>query len=222
MYPDNSETTIRLATREDIPMLVNLLPDGPQRIGFGKTTISKDKYIEYITRCIILDDHETYLMFKNNELISMLACYNSNIAPWWCALNFKMFKEIGPFDGFESGWITMGDHIAKIKEAEGRFSFFYVKAVRKMSRFMEKKFNQEYVNKFSEDGIGNRYIRTVEEFIPAGQKSKHDLFQKILIRSHTFVDDVAIIKWTCLQQYRSGFPEHLQEQTLQFNKHLGI
>ena len=217
MIPDTQQYEIRLATKMDIPVISQLIPEGEQRVGFGRTKISRDKFIEYIQRCILLEHHQTYLFYREDVLVSMMACYDSNIAPWWCALNFKVFNPTGLMDGFENGWVTMGDHIAKLKEAEGRYSFFYVKAVRNTPRFMERKIMQEYAGKFEEDGIAKRYTRTIEEFIPAGQSSKNPLFEKILIRGHKFVDDVVIIQWICLQQYRTGLPDWLQEQTLQFN-----
>ena len=222
MYAYNTPFTIRKATVSDIPSIIELLPLGDQRIGFGKTTMSREKFIEYLFVCVNFENHETYLYYKGDQLYSMLSCYDSNVAPWWCALNFKVFKTELLFDPSQNGWIDLGDHVAKIKESQGRYTFFYVKTVRNMSRLMKKKYATEYINNFSQDGIGNRYINTIEEYIPAGQESKYEFFKKTLLRNQIFLEDVAVTKWTCLQQFRTGVPDYLQEQTLDFGRHLKL
>jgi hypothetical protein len=222
MYALNTPFTIRKATVADIRTIAELLPPGDQRIGFGKTTMSQEKFIEYLHVCITFEHHETYLYYKGDQLYSMLSCYDSAVAPWWCALNFKVFKIETLFDATQNGWVDLGDHIAKIKESQGRYSFFYVKTVRDMSKLMKKKYAKEYTNNFSQTGIGNRYINTIEEYIPAGQESKYEFFKKTLLRNQIFLQDVAISKWTCLQEFRTGMPDYLQDQTLDFSRHLKL
>lgn len=217
MYAYNTEYTIRKATTNDIDMIVSHLPPGDQRIGFGKTTMTRDKYIEYIELCIQRYDHETFLYYRDDELVSMLACCDSIICPYWAALNFRVFRPKLFLDVTKNGWVHLGEHVASLKESQGRFSFFYLKTIRQQNRFMEKNYDRFLQ---ASPVIGNRYIRTVEEYIPAGQTSKHIYFQKLLTRNQIFSEDVAITKWTCLQEYRTGFSEELQQQTIAFSKHL--
>ena len=222
MYTHNTTVTIRKAIPEDVRTMAELLPLGDQRISFGKTVMSKEKFIEYLYVCVNFENHETYLYYKGDQLYSMMACYNSTVAPWWCALNFKVFKPELLLDARQNGWIDLGDHIAKIKESQGRYTFFYLKTVRNMSNLMKKRYATEYVNSFSQDGIGNRYIQTIEEYIPAGEESKYDFFKKTLLRNQVFLEDVAVTKYSCLQKFRTGIPNHLHEQSLAFNRHLEL
>ncbi len=217
MYAYNTEFTIRKATPDDIDMLISLLPPGDQRIGFGKTAMTREKFIEYINVCIRYPHHDTFLYYRGDELVSMMACCDSTISPYWCALNFKVFRPRYFLDVANNGWIHLGEHIAQLKESQGRFSFYYVKTIRKQNKYMEKNYGQ--LLEFSKV-IGNRYIRTVEEYIPAGQTSQHEFFKRLLMRNSVFAEDVAITKWTCMQEYRTGFNEELQEQTVAFSKHI--
>ena len=202
---------IQILTESDIPMVRKLIGDAPQKIGFSDTVISNEEYFEYLDLCIVHPLHKTYAYFNDaGDLVSYITLCDFPALPYYAVINFKVVKKFNIYDQEQNG-MHQFQEVYFSKEKENRYSFYKLRGFR--SPRLMKRVTKNLVNAMPV--FFDRYHRTIEEFIPAGQYSKYDPFNKLLFRGHTFNDDSVIFKFTCKQEYRTNIPDYVQEATMQ-------
>ena len=193
-------------TIKNLPEIEKVLGAGPQRIGFGNTKVSRDEYLDMTAKMLSLPAHTTYGCYDDDNLISYMTFFDFPNLPYYGATNFKVLKKFNYYDQVKNGFIKLLD-VCDIKEKEGRYSMLLGRAVyRKVDN--RKKILRQFA--LEAPNFWKKYIRTIEEYIPAGQASQYDYFNKAILRGKIFDNDFIIIKMTCRQEYRNVLPADLQ------------
>jgi hypothetical protein len=209
---------LKKLTVRDFDLIEKLIPPGDQRIAFGSAKMSRDRYLDYTMRCITSQNHSTYFSYNNDDVkmehpLSMVTVLDFESQPAWAAINFKVFQGPATFNAAKNGWFYFGE-VFELKEKEGRYNFYYLKSVRPVSQKRWVKTILDQGKDFGFD-IFNRYKSSIEEYIPAGQQSKFDIFKTSLFRNQIFPDDTVVMCWSCLQKFRDpaslGMPETMQD-----------
>jgi hypothetical protein len=200
---------IKQLTISDLPLIDSLIDDRPQRIGFGNTKVSRSDYIEMTSKMLTLPAHTTYGCYddEDHSLISYMTFFDFPNLPYYCATNFKVLKKFNYYDQVKNGFIKLLD-VCEIKEKEGRYSMFVGRSIYRNVDNRSRIFKQ-WTSEAPE--FWKRYTRTIEEYVPAGQNSKYDYFNKAIMRNKTFDNDFVIICIACNQEYRKIFNSDLQE-----------
>jgi hypothetical protein len=206
--------TIKILTTDDLPMLKTLIGTGPQKIGFSDTQITSDEYFNYLNLCLTHPLHKTYAYInEENELVSYLTLCDFPGLPYYANINFKVIKKFNTYRQNDNG-IRQFQEVYFNKEKENRYAFFKMRGLKSIR--MEEKLTKGIAEAMPE--FFNRYHRTIEEYIPAGQASKYEPFNKILLRGHKFNSDCVVYKYTCKQEFRNNVPEEIQQVSLQLEK----
>jgi len=197
--------TIKILTMADMPLLKQLIGSDPQKIGFSDTYISNSDYFDYMKTCIIHPLHKTYGYFDNDELVSLITLCDFPALPYYALVNFKVVKKFNTWVPEQNGMKQFLE-VYFSKEKEERYSFFMMRGFKnaRLARHVSRQV------RLSMGELWDRYHETIEEYIPAGQQSKWEPFNKILFRGHTFNDDSVLYKFTCKQEYRTNVPEAMQ------------
>jgi hypothetical protein len=162
------------------------------------------------------------MWYEGDEPISMIGFYNFSMIPEYALLNLKVFKKSNYFDINKNGYMHISELVNR-KEKENRYSFLFLRSVGH-TRLNSGRITREMVNTVTnmEHNFGidfaKKYIRTIEEHIPAGETSKIDAYSKILFRGKVFEEDTVVCRFTCLQKYRSNLPEHIQKDIVSFDE----
>lgn len=203
---------IQQLTIKDLPEIEPLIGPGPQRIGFGTTKVSREDYIDMTAKMMSLPAHTTYGCYDSNDnsLISYMTFFDFPNLPYYCAMNFKVLKKFNYYDQVKNGFIKLLD-VCELKEQEGRYSMFLGRAV-----YRRVDNRKKIIKQFTLEAprFWQRYIRTIEEYIPAGQPSKYDYFNKAILRGKVFENDFIIMRMTCKQEYRNVLPPELQATSI--------
>ena len=205
----------KLLTTADIGLIDSLVGPGDQRIGMSRTKIPRNVYMDYVSQSISLPNHETYMWYENDEPVSMISFYNFSMIREYAVLNQKVFRKVNYFDASKNGYMNIAELI-KEKENAQRYSFIFLRSVghtrlnngRVMRDLFKTANNVGYTFGLE---FAKKYIRTIEEYIPAGETSKIDAYSKILFRGKQFEEDTVVCRFTCLQKYRNNLPTHIQE-----------
>jgi len=208
----------KLLTLDDIGLIDSLVGPGDQRIGMSRTKIPRKDYMDYVAQSITMPNHETFMWYENDEPVSMICLYSFPTLPNYAVLNQKVFRKVNYFDASKNGYMNIAELIQQ-KEKEHRYSFIFLRSVghtrlnngRVMRDLFKTANNVGYT--FGLD-FARKYIRTVEDYIPAGETSKIDAYSKILFRGKRFEEDTVVCRFTCLQKYRTDLPAHIQEDLL--------
>lgn len=214
----------KLLTTNDIGLIDSLVGPGDQRIGMSRTKIPRQDYIDYVAQSITLPNHELYMWYDGDEPVSMICFYNFSMIKEYAVLNQKVFRKLNYFDGTKNGFMNIAELI-KQKEDEHRYSFIFLRSVGHTrlnnGRVMRDMFKAGAASNFNYTfglDFAKKYIRTVEEFVPAGETSKIDAYSKILFRGKKFEEDTVVCRFTCLQKYRTNLPPHVQEDILTYDE----
>jgi len=202
--------SIKILTMDNFEALKELIGPAPQKIGFSDTYVSSDDYFDYLKTCLTHPLHKTYAYYDNDELVSFITLCDFPALPYYAVINFKVIKKFNTYDQEKNG-IHQFQEVYFSKESENRYSFYKMRGFK--SPKLMKRVTRGIVNAMPE--FFDRYHRTIEEYIPAGQMSQYEPFNKILLRGHTFNDDCVIFKFTCKQEYRTNLPDYIQEATMQ-------
>jgi hypothetical protein len=209
---------IQKLTIDDLPLIDKLIDDRPQRIGFSNTKVSREDYIDMTAKMLTLPAHITYGCYssEDNSLISYMTFFDFPNLPYYCATNFKVLEKFNYYDQVKNGFIKLLD-VCELKEQEGRYSMFLGRAV-----YRNVDNRKKIIKQFTLEApvFWQKYIRTIEEYIPAGQPSKYDYFNKAILRGKVFDNDFIIMRMTCKQQYRTILPPELQETSLKYLENL--
>lgn len=203
---------IKQLTINDLPLIEQSIEDRPQRIGFSNTKISRADYMDMTTKMLTLPAHTTYGCYdsEDHSLISYMTFFDFPNLPYYCATNFKVLKKFNYYDQVKNGFIKLLD-VCEIKEQEGRYSMFLGRAV-----YRNVDNRKKIIKQFTLEApvFWKKYIRTIEEYIPAGQTSKYDYFNKAILRGKVFDNDFIIMRMTCKQEFRNILPPELQATSI--------
>lgn len=200
---------LKKLTIADLPKLKELIGTKPQKIGFSDTYISNDDYFDYLKLCLTHSLHNTYGYIHEGEIVSFLTTCDFPGLPYYAIINFKVIKKFNTWDPGHNGLIEYQD-LFFAKEKEGRYAFYMMRAF-KNARLLNKVTARMRANMGE---LYNRYHLTIEDYVPAGQYSRWEPFNKILFRGHTFNDDNVIYKFSCKQDFRNNVPTEVQQHFL--------
>lgn len=209
---------IERLTEYDYPELKKLIGTEPQRVGFSHTLLPNEEYMKYLYVCLTHPAHQTYAYINDQgEFVSFISLADFGRLPYYGIVNFKVVKKFNTYNQEENG-IHQFQDVYFSKEKEDRYSFFKLRGFR--SERLMKKVTRGIVNAMPE--FFDRYHRTIEEYIPAGQLSKWEAFNKMLLRGRPMKEDCVVFKFTCKQEFRTNIPSYIQEATMQMEQMKGI
>lgn len=209
---------IQRLTEKDYPEIKRLIGTDPQRVGFSHTLLSNEEYMKYLYVCLTHPVHQTYAYIDDQgDLVSFVSLADFGRLPYYGIVNFKVVKKFNTYNQEENG-IHQFQEVYFNKEKENRHTFFKLRGFRN-ERLM-KKVTRGIVNAMP--AFFDRYHRTIEEYIPAGQLSQWDAFNKMMLRNKPLNEDSVIFKFTCKQEFRINLPSYIQEATMQMETMKGI
>jgi len=192
---------VKKITIEDLNYISEVLPEGQHRLGFGTSSVSKQEYLNYTEKILRSQTHTTWGFFNNADMVSFMSSFDFPNLPYYGLLNFKVLQTSTYYSQVKSGFIDLINFISEQKEAEQRYTFFVTRAVLRRVDARKKLFD-EWKNHAPD--LYKKYLRTIEEVVPAGQLSKFDYFNKALLREKVFDNDMLIMKWTCRNEFRTN------------------
>jgi hypothetical protein len=200
--------SVKKITVDTLQEIAKQLPDTPQRLGFGTTEVSKQEYLNYTEKILRSSTHETWAYYQDEKLISFMSSFDFPNLPYYGILNFKVIKNTNYFSQIKSGYIDLFNTITEHKEQQQRYTFFVTRAIQRNTDVRKRLFDewQKYAPEFF-----NRYLRTIEEVIPAGSLSKYEYFNRALLRDKVYDNDMLIMKWTCRNEFRKKIMNPEQE-----------
>lgn len=204
---------VRQLTVNDYSLIEQSIGEEDQRIGFGTTKVSRQGYLEMTAKMLGSQTHTTYGCFDatDDSLISYMTFFDFPNLPYYCMTNFKVVKKFNYYNQSKNGFIKFLD-VCNLKEEEGKYSFYVGRAI---FRNFDSRVKTIKDFAFNAPDFWKKYIRTIEEFIPAGQPSKYEYFNKAILRGKTFDNDFIILKFTCRQEFRNSIlPADLQKISL--------
>jgi hypothetical protein len=175
------------------------IDDNDQRIGFGKTKIGKEDYLKFTEKILKSNAYQTYGYFLDNELISYISNFNFPNLPYHGFTNFKVIKKFNFYNGTDNGMWRLTVHIASLKEQENYYSFYVARTVK--SAKLAERIHISSKRNFPQ--FYEKYIYTIEEFIPPKTPSKYEYFNKALLMDKVFDEEFLIYKFTCKEEYRN-------------------
>jgi hypothetical protein len=197
-----------------------LIPDGPQKIGFGTTTIPKQNYLNWVYHQLSDNQYNLWCCYTDTgEPVSFISTFDFPNLPYYTITNFKVVKKFDFYNEVTNGYLDLMNHCIEQQELKHLYSFYTFRA------FGRKKNNRLWMTKSAAKNLPkyyDRYTKVVEEFIPAGQASKYDYFNKVLLRDKIYENDTAVMKWTCKDQYREILDGEQKDLIVIINKMVGM
>jgi len=200
---------IRKFTADNLEEINQALLDVPHRLGFGTTEVTKKEYLNFTEKILRSNTHSTWGFYKDGILISFMSSFDFPNLPYYGVLNFKVVKASNYFSQVKSGFFALLDHITKVKEGEKRYTFYMTRAIQRHAD-VRKKLYDEWEKNFSE--FFKKYIRTIEEVIPAGQLSQFDYYNKALLRDKVYDNDMLVMQFVCRNEFRQGILKDTQQE----------
>ena len=194
---------------DNLAEIDKVLPDVPHRLGFGTTEVTKQEYLNFTEKILRSSTHGTWGFYQDGNLISFMSAFDFPNLPYYGVLNFKVIKKSNYFSQVKSGFFALLDHIIKIKESEKRYTCYMTRAIQRNAD-VRKKLYDEWEKNFPE--FFKRYIRTIEEVIPAGQLSQFDYYNKALLRDKVYDNDMMVMKFVCRNEFRTGILTGTQKE----------
>ena len=201
-------TQVRKITIDDLKEIGDALKDVPQRLGFGTTEVTKQEYLNYTEKILRSNTHQTWGFYNDNKLISFMSAFDFPNLPYYGILNFKVLRSVGYYSHVTSGYVALMKAVSESKEEQQRYTFFIARSAQRKYDIRQK-LHAEHQQ--ADPEFFKKYLRTVEEVVPAGQLSKFDYFNKALLRDKVFDNDMLIMKWTCRNEYRKNILHGEQE-----------
>lgn len=193
---------VRKLSSEDLPLIVSKLEPGPQKYAYGHDHMPYEEYLAFTTRLLSYPGCGTWGFFEDGELVSFMTAFDFQTLPYYGLTNFKVLKKFNFYNSSKNGWTPLIEKITEVKEKEQRYTFFAGQAARSFN--VRRKTAELSVD--DSPSFWNRYMMTIEEYIPANNPSKFDFFNKAILRDKIFTSDFIVFKFTCKNIYRDFTP----------------
>jgi hypothetical protein len=209
-----------LATIDDLDFIVSNIKTEEVRIASGLSKMARNAYVRYTTRLLELPEYQTWMQVKDGKLDQYFTLYNLKTLPYYVIFNYRKIATPDKLFGLlHQQWDELLDFVVPMQEKNNFYSFYTLRVSARSGRkfiFDRRTQNmQEDLNSFHE-----RYFKVVEEYIPNGQVSKYETFQKLMFRGLEFNEDVFVTKYICKQSARSNIPLEFQENLMQLEKNI--
>lgn len=209
------------ATIKDLDLISENIIDNTVKIASGSiSNMEKESYVAYTERLLSNPDYQTWMQFKNEKLDQYFTVYNLKTLPYYIFFNYRKIQTPeNLFGNLHKQWDDVLDFIVPIQENNNLYSFYTLRVAARSGRkiiFDRRTRNMQGIL----HPFHKKYTKTIEEYIPRGESSKYETFQKLMFRGSHFEEDVFITKYICKQKYRNNVPVDLQENFLKLEQNI--
>lgn len=190
---------------EELSTTIKKLPY--HRIAQTRQTVSEEEFLRYTYNILKRDTTTVYGYYKDSELISTISTAPISVMPAYGIYNWRNLKPDNIYNPVKNGWSSLWMHLLEEQENQGRYTFYMLRTT-DITRLSYKKYHDIYmkhVPKFL------NYERTVEEVVPAGQRTKWGFFDNILYFGKSFDHETMVLKFTLKQKSRNNVLPELQQ-----------
>lgn len=202
---------IKILTLDDWDELSAAIKKLPfHRIAQTRQTVSEEEYLKYTHNILKRESTIVYGYYKDDILTSTISVARISVFPTYGVYNWRNLKPDVVYNPVKNGWSELWTHLLNEQENAGLYTFYMLRTT-DLGRLSYSKYHDTYmktVPKFL------NYERTVEEVVPAGQKTKWQFFDLILYFGKPLEHDTMVLKFTLKQQHRNNVAPDLQRELI--------
>jgi hypothetical protein len=199
---------IKILTLDDWDELSSTIKKLPyHRIAQTRQTVSEEEFLRYTHNILKRDTTTVYGYYRDGELTSTISTAPISVMPSYGIYNWRNLKPDNIYNPVKNGWSSLWMHLLTEQENQSRYTFYMLRTT-DINRLSYKKYHNIYmknVPKFL------NYERTVEEVVPAGQRTKWSFFDSILYFGKPLDHETMVLKFTLKQKFRNNVDTALQE-----------
>jgi hypothetical protein len=199
---------IKILTLDDWDELSSTIKKLPyHRIAQTRQTVSEEEFLRYTHNILKRDTTTVYGYYRDGELTSTISTAPISVMPSYGIYNWRNLKPDNIYNPVNNGWSSLWMHLLTEQENQSRYTFYMLRTT-DINRLSYKKYHNIYmknVPKFL------NYERTVEEVVPAGQRTKWSFFDSILYFGKPLDHETMVLKFTLKQKFRNNVDTALQE-----------